>query len=185
MRVIIKSIIFVLLNIVIVTPVLAGSFSDGFKSWVLDEGVSVSVAKAEPVRLDAISAECMQCHSGRNSGHIVVKSADSAMQFTASGRQSNHPINMKYDDYATNDPNSYRPRSLLDPNISLVNGKVMCISCHQQKNNKASTQYGFGFNKELSSGSFIPVSTKAACTSKKTLTVGPRMTDLCLACHTI
>ena len=104
MKVTIQSIVFVLLTISGLPTGLAGSFSDSFKSWVLDGEASESVAKAETVNLDASSAECMQCHSGGNSGHIVVKSANSAMQFTASGRQSNHPIGMKYDENTSSDP---------------------------------------------------------------------------------
>ena len=163
MKVIFKSFIFVLLNIAIVTPALAGSFSGSFKSWVLDEGANVLVTKAESVNLDTASAECMQCHNGRNSSHIVVKSASSAMQFTVSGRQSNHPIGMKYDEFAASDPNSYRPRALLDPNISFVNGRVMCVSCHEQKNNRKKISNGYNSYAGLSTASFVSVSTQPAC----------------------
>lgn len=176
---------FALLAIFVFPPVSAGSFSDSFKSWVLGSEASASVTKAEPVSLDTVSAEGIQCHNGRDSGHIVVKSADSAMQYTTSGRQSNHPIGMKYDEYAASDPTSYRPRALLDPNVSFVNGRVMCISCHQQKNSRQSAKYGNDSYDGMSPAGFVSVSTNVACTAKKTLTVGPRVSDLCMSCHTV
>lgn len=185
MKVIFKLFIFVLLNILVLTPALAGSFSDSFKSWVLDERANVPMSKAESVNLDTASAECMQCHNGSNSSHIVVKSASSVMQFTVSGRQSNHPIGMRYDEYAASDPNSYRARGLLDPNINFVNGRVMCVSCHEQKNNRESALFGYDSYSTLSTASLVSVSTRAACTVKKKLTVGPKISDLCMSCHTV
>jgi len=182
MKVIIKSVIFVLLNIAIVAPASAGSFSDSFKSWVLNGEASASVTKAETVNLDASSAECMQCHDGRSSGHIVVKSANSAMQFTASGRQSNHPIGMNYAGYAVSNPASYRSRATLDPNIRLVSGRVACVSCHQAKEYGESARHGLDSYLKVST---VAVSNRGINSTKMKLTVGPRVTDLCMGCHTI
>lgn len=187
MKVIIKSVILVLLNIALVTPVSAGSFSNSFKSWVLDDGSGASAAKTETIRLDLSSAECMGCHNGKDSGHIVVKSANSPMQFTASGRQSNHPIGMRYDDYASSDPTSYRSSATLDPNIRLVGGRVACVSCHQLKDSRANARHGISIDpyQKVSAVTTGSQSDKKAYSSKMTLTVGPRVTDLCMACHTI
>ncbi|MDH5356663.1 MAG: hypothetical protein OEY09_19645 [Gammaproteobacteria bacterium] len=184
MKLITQSFVFVLLNISVLTPVSAGSFSDSFKSWVLDDETSAPAAKTETVRLDVSSAECMGCHNGKDSGHIVVKSANSAMQFTSSGRQSNHPIGMRYDDYAANDPASYRSSATLDPNIRLVGGRVACVSCHQLKDRSGNTPHGVSFDpyQKVSTRS---LSNNNAAASTMTLTVGPRVTDLCMACHTI
>ena len=187
MKVIIQSFVFVLLNIAVLTSESAGSSSDSFKSWVLDDGSSASAAKAETVRLDVSSAECMGCHNGMDSGHIVVKSANSAMQSTTSGRQSNHPIGMKYDEFASSDPGSYRSSATLDLNIRLVGGRVACVSCHQLKNTRGNARHGISIDPYLkvsavTSGS---VSNKNTAFSKMTLTVGPRVTDPCMACHTV
>lgn len=185
MKVIIKSLVFVLLNIAVLTPVSAGSFSDSFKSWVLDDDTSET--KADTVNLDIASADCIQCHNGRDSGHIVVKSAKSAMQFTASGRQSNHPIGMRYDEYASSKPASYRSRNTLNPNIRLVDGLVSCVSCHQQKDRSQGARHGVGIDPymKVSNTAIGSASVKNIESSKMILTVGPRATDLCMACHTI
>ena len=164
------------------SPLQAAGFPDSFRAWVLGEE-NRPAPKSEALVLDQASEGCIQCHNGRDSGHIVVKSAQSPMQFTASGRQSNHPIAMDYDRYVMEQPGSYRPRSQVDPNIRFAGGRVSCISCHLPREGTG----GFVPGPDTSPG-FLRVSHKTVsvddCTSDK-LAVGPRVTDLCLSCHII
>ncbi len=177
------SLVYILLSILVVPSVSAGTFSASFNSWLLGPQTSAAVIKAEPDKLDTASAACMQCHSDRGSGHITIKSADSPLQFSASGRQSNHPVGMNYDKYVVSQPASYRPRTRLNPNISFANGQVTCISCHEQKDGKEGAIHATGSNTGLVIASAVSVSKKDMCTSKKTLTVGPKKSDLCMSCH--
>jgi len=183
MNSVVKSFVSILLSMFAIAPVVsAGDFSESFKNWVLGPQASAAVVKLESVSLDAVSAECIQCHNGRNSSHIAIKSADSPMQFSPSGRQSNHPVGMNYDKYVVSQPASFRSRSALNPNINFANGQVACISCHEQKDREEIVN-GHGSYTGLTLVSSAPASKKDMCTSKKTLTVGPKKTDLCMSCH--
>jgi len=177
MKVFDKLLAYTLLTLCVVPVVSAAGFSEGFKNWLLEPQASELVAKADIVRLDAVSAECMQCHNSKDSGHIILKSANSSMQFAASGRQSNHPVGMNYDEYVVRQPASFRSRAMLNPNISFSNGQVTCVSCHEQKDRKELSYTG------LSSAGNVHLSKKEMCTSRKTLTVGPKKSDLCMSCH--
>lgn len=178
-----KSLIYIMLIMFAAPSVCAGTFSASFQSWLLGPQASSAVIKTEQVRLDAVSAECMQCHNGRDSSHIAIKSADSPMQFSVSGRQSNHPVGMNYDKYAASQPASYRPRSRLSPKISFANGQVACITCHQLKDSNEYESHNAGSFQKVSTASVASVSGKDMCTSRKTLTVGPKKSDLCMSCH--
>ncbi len=180
MKVIRQSIVCMLLIISVTPTVSAGSFKD----WLLGPQASVQVQKAELVVLDTVSEECMQCHRNRGSSHIVVKSADSPMQFSVSGRQANHPVGMNYDQFVVSQPASYRPRSRLNPNISFANGQVTCLSCHEQKDNERGRLHAGGSNTRLVvMARVVSISANDMCTAKKTLTVGPNKSDLCVSCH--
>jgi len=160
-----------------------GVFADSFKNWLLGPDAANSVKDTRSakvirtVKLDSVSSECLQCHNGNNSRHVTIKSADSPMRFSASGQQSNHPMGMNYDRYVAKQPASYRSRSVLSPKIVLINGQVGCISCHEQKSREERAYNG------LTATNAVVISKKQMCTSKKTLTVGPRKSDLCMACH--
>lgn len=177
-----KSFVSILLCLFATAPVSAGNFSESFKNWVFGSQANASVVRLETVSLDAVSAECIQCHNGRDSSHIAIKSADSPMQFLSSGRQSNHPVGMNYDKYVASQPASYRSRNVINPNINFANGQVGCITCHEQKD-KGDVADSHDSYVGLSVVSSVPASKKDRCTSKKTLTVGPKKTDLCLSCH--
>jgi len=183
MKIIGKSLVYIILSILVIPSVSAGSFSESFKNWVLGPEASASVIQSEPVKLDNASNECMQCHNGRDSSHISIKSADSPMQFSASGHQLNHPVGMNYDQYADSQPASYRPRAMLNPSISFANGDVSCISCHEQKSKEEITKQNIDLHTGFTTASVGVISNKDRCTSKKTLTVGPRASDLCMSCH--
>ncbi len=172
-----KSFVAVLLIVCVVPSVSAGNF----KEWLLGSG-----AKApEPVQLDVSSAQCMKCHNSKDSGHITVKHADSPMQFTASGLQTNHPVGMHYGNYALNQPASFRSRATLNPKIMLAGGRVTCISCHEQKEKDVSTANAARTYGNVLAASGGSLSGLDMCTSKKTLTVGPKTSDLCMSCHTM
>jgi hypothetical protein len=148
--------------------------------------------QAQPM-LDEIAEGCMQCHNGVQASHIVVKTADASMQFSSSGQQVNHPVGMNYDDYATRRSRAYMPRFSLDSNILLVNGQVSCVSCHRLKEtDEAGVLIETHMNENRQDTFDVPGNemqlghiNKENCTASGNLTVGPRETDLCLACHAI
>ena len=179
----IRTVLIVLAVMCISPSIYAGSFNDSFKSWLLGPEANATVIKVNPVSLDSVSSECMQCHNGRESSHITIKNADTPVQFTASGQQSNHPVGMNYDKYVSSQPGSYRPRAMLNPKIRFAIGQVTCISCHELKDKKERAMQGSVALSGEAGASALPVSKKELCTARKTLTVGPRKSDLCMSCH--
>lgn len=146
----------------------ASSFNEQFRNFVLDDTETAT----KPVSIDGASQQCMSCHNGSLGSHIQIKDAAKPMQFSSFGTRA-HPVGMQYVNYAAQRPHSFRERTALNPQIQLVDGRVGCLSCHIIKQNEMLVA--------------INQSTKAAinntCISSKTLTVGPRYTDLCLSCH--
>lgn len=156
---------------------VAGNFTDNFKSWLLD--ANIKEVMLDNNKLDAGAKACLQCHDGTGATHITFKDAAAPMQFSKFGVQTNHPVGMNYDYYALASPGSYTPRHLLDPNITLVAGRVTCVSCHQIK---AANPTARSYKVASINLQSVGVGTEN-CSVSSELTVGPRQTDLCLACH--
>ena len=165
---------------------LAGPLGDKFNRWLLGTSqVPVTAPSTLEFELDDIAQGCMQCHNGSRAAHIALKSAGTPMQFSSDGVQSNHPVGMSYDRYASAKSHQYVPRFALDPNVVLVDGNVTCISCHRLKDSTAASVVD-------QSGNIIQanwIETDGAepdpesCSASAELTVGPKEHDLCLACH--
>ncbi len=154
------------------SPAAAADFGDTFREWLLGPEVQASTRESMAVQLDAVSQSCMGCHNGTAATHISLKNARSPLQ--ALGTMNvNHPVGMDYGEYASRNPLGYQPGALLDPNIRLVDGKVGCVSCHQLK-------------VEMPQAMAVALSAPAVnsiCPASRRLTVGPKKSDLCLACH--
>ena len=170
-----------LLNLATAQAVFAGSIGDRFRNWLLGSEVQASTLEDYHPELDRIAQGCVQCHDGARARHITVKEADAPLQFSSSGVQVNHPVGMNYDYYSTSRAGNYRPRASLDSNIILVDGEVTCVSCHRLKETEESDDFieaRWDENRSVRAGI-------ESCSASKELTMGPRKTDLCLACHSM
>lgn len=165
------------LNLVVAQTAVADSLGEKFKRWVLGNEAQAAMLDDFDPETDRIVQGCTQCHDGSRAAHIAVKDAEMPLQYSSSGVQINHPIGMDYDYYAARKNGSYKPRHSLDPNIILIDGRVTCVSCHRLK--------GTARSDTLFEWRGIKTVTSVAnnCSASKRLTVGPRQTDLCLACH--
>jgi predicted CXXCH cytochrome family protein len=78
------------------------------------------------LNIDAFSAKCLECHSGRSDSLDVSYNNGN---ISHSGGRVNHPIGKDYQ--AAFNYGGYRPVAQLDTRIVLPSGLVSCISCHQ------------------------------------------------------
>lgn len=103
--------------------------------------------EAQPT-VDRVTAECLSCHDGwiARSGQAEIRSGD-----YQHGIGISHPVGVVY---PRNDP-GYVPREALPEAITLFDGKVGCVSCHNP-------YHGYGPNR---------------------LTVQITGSALCLTCH--
>ena len=175
------SAVVMLLNLATAQAVFAGSIGDRFRSWLLGSEAQASTLEDYQPELDRVAQGCVQCHDGARARHITVKEADAPLQFSSSGVQVNHPVGMRYDDFAGTRAGNYTPRFLLDSNIILLDGKVTCVSCHRLKETEEPDNF---FETHWDENRSAPVDTES-CSSSRELTVGPRESDLCLACHSM
>ena len=170
-----------MLNLLTAQTAFAESFSDKFKSWLLGSEANAATLEDSDPGMDRIARGCSQCHDGGRAAHIAVKNADAPLQFSSLGVQVNHPVGMDYDVYAARKMRSYKQRLSLDSNITLVDGKVTCISCHRIKETEVSDALIEARRQD--NGSVQSISN--SCSASNELTVGPRQSDLCLACHNL
>jgi len=169
------------LNLATAQAVFAGSIGDSFRNWLLGSEAQASTLEDYQPELDRIAQDCVQCHNGARARHIMVKDASAPLQFSSSGVQVNHPVGMNYDDFVATKAGNYTPRFSLDSNIILVDGKVTCVSCHRLKETEGSNNsFAARWDESRSARADIE-----SCSSSRELTVGPRATDLCLACHSM
>jgi hypothetical protein len=172
-------VLLLLLNLVPAQLVLADGFGDRFRSWLLGPTAQTIELENSNPELDRIAQTCIECHNRAETSHFTVKHADTPLQFSNSGMQVNHPVGMNYEFYATKKAHKYIPRLSLDSNIILVDGKVTCVSCHQLKNVERVDSF---VASRWDVGQSVPANSKN-CNASQELTMGPRETDLCLACH--
>lgn len=119
----------------------------------------------------SLSYQCISCHDGSVGQKIMLKSADTPLKFTGH-INTDHPVGMRYSEYAQREPRSYVNPTRLDNRIRLENGEVTCISCHQTNVNQVTTVTGQ-----------IPVDID--CMATGALTVTSKRTGLCMSCHVL
>ncbi len=156
--------------------VSASEFGNRFNDWLLGDQVQADVDRLEPQVLEEASRQCLSCHNGNRANRITPKAAGAPLHFQGA-TNSSHPVGMDYDLYASRKPRAYKSQATLVPAVRLVNGRVSCISCHTLKQKTQVATAGFVKVR------FYEDQTDLNCTASGELTVGPRTTDLCLACH--
>jgi hypothetical protein len=60
------------------------------------------------------SSRCLSCHDGT----------------AAPGLGDGHPVDVDYARASLHDPGRFAPAAALPPEVTLVNGAVSCVSCH-------------------------------------------------------
>ena len=167
-----------LLSFPVAKTAFAESLGDKFKRWALGSEAQAAMIDDFDARTDRLARECRQCHDGSRATHIAVKDAETPLQFSSTGVQVNHPIGMDYAAYAARNVRGFTRRHSLDPNITLIDGRVTCVSCHRLKVTASDALFGTGWpgDREVQAVS-------NDCSASTELTVGPKQSDLCLACH--
>lgn len=152
------------------TTAHAGGIGDSFRNFVLGNEVQ---AKSGASGLDTSARACLQCHDGSRATHVTARSAGGPLEIRGS-QTLNHPIGMVYDQTVMKDPQGYKSRAALHPNIRLVEGQVSCISCHQTRTDRTVAAAG---------DVHLELTNTSTCTATKQLAVGRGDRDLCMACH--
>lgn len=119
---------------------------------------------------DALTENCLGCHSDARSRFVATRLAGTPSAYVGH-RSLDHPIGMPYGEYASRFPASYRRTSSLDPSIRLIDGKVVCVSCHRLK------------SAALATHSAALGGERGECLASQELARDPYQNSLCLACH--
>jgi len=149
-----------------------------FLNWLLGPEAQAASLSISEAGLDGLDGDCISCHNGSRASNIPIKDAAAPMQFSSHGKQENHPVFMSYNEYASRKPREFTGHASLDPNILLPDGYVTCVSCHRLKQAQT-VQYSV----DMQGVAQLASLSTETCTASRELTVGPRQTDLCLACH--
>ena len=103
-----------------------------FFAKMKDSGVSIMVSGHLDTRtslegdIDNFSIQCMACHESL-ADNLNVRMSANLMRH--SSERVNHPIGMKYN--TSMRYGGYRAVNMLPAKVSLPDGKISCISCHQ------------------------------------------------------
>ena len=86
--------------------------------------------------LDRYTNQCMGCHDYDTGSQLlkVNNGGFSNRSFDNNGRSTGHPVGMRYADVANGssyNSGRYRPVSALSEELILPDGKVSCITCHE------------------------------------------------------
>lgn len=109
-----------------------GNFED---SSVDSHAIALKKAHTAPLAFDSRkliddnSRECLSCHDGT----ISTSTHSQLGQVNWQHRQGigmSHPISVDYEAAYLAKPRAYHPPESLDPNITLLNGKIGCATCH-------------------------------------------------------
>lgn len=86
-------------------------------------------------RLDPISFGCVTCHDGATAPgkEPHIKSGPAGWNISMSGGGSSHPVGMRYAEYA-GDSRNYIPMGAVSTEVTFIQGKVGCLSCHDMLN---------------------------------------------------
>jgi predicted CXXCH cytochrome family protein len=85
--------------------------------------------------IDSFSKDCVSCHDGLQASDVTVTYRNNPGSSRTGGHfnGSDHPIGMDYASYASLG-RRYKPVTMLNPKMLLVNGKVGCLTCHNPLN---------------------------------------------------
>lgn len=87
--------------------------------------------------IDPISLECVTCHDGANapgvSPHVKIRPTRLKSFIRETGKDNDHPIGMRYTEY-TFDRRNYVPMGAVSAEVTFIQGKVGCLSCHDMLN---------------------------------------------------
>ena len=159
-------------------PAAGETFGERFQNWVFgSDPAQTRFVSAEGIEVER---RCLGCHDGLIATRITTKDADSPMRFSSRGKQVVHPTGMNYDEYAGARATSFRSRQTLDSGIVLIDGSVTCVSCHRLAAGVTTAELAGtdAFNDYAPGDAAL-----GGCLASAELTVGPRISDLCLACH--
>lgn len=93
--------------------------------------------RLQPDQLDFESQQCMRCHDGSSAKRIELRPVEAPIEFEMNGwlRTTNHSIGMSYAETYEANPTEYIAPENLNPNITLIDGRIGCLSCHLKKEN--------------------------------------------------
>ncbi len=140
-------------------------------------GVAGDEQRLTPAQLDPESRACMGCHNGSGGRAIALRPVTAPVEMAWEGHLTtvNHSIGMDYAQSYLENRALYTPPAALNPAITLVNGRVGCLSCHLKKREEA----GGGEVRVL------PASLARAgeCTADEALARKVFGSSLCVECH--
>lgn len=119
-------------------PTIASDASDDSGFSLISFGMN-NRADNQEGGIDSFSKDCLSCHDGVRASDVSVdyrsRPGSSRTGRLVSGKD--HPIGMDYASYAAFG-RGYKPASMLNTKMVLVNGKVGCLSCHDPLNSEKS-----------------------------------------------
>jgi len=160
----------------------SSDFGDAFKDYILGADQQSSMAVQNTVAnlpSESVSSHCIACHDGNKVSGVTLKHADAPIKFTGHG-SVNHPVGMKYENYARHDPAMFVAPERLDRRIMLEAGEVTCVSCHALNDGLIDETEKYIKTNALSAEEIFPGNCSA---DKNNLTTGSNITTLCLSCH--
>lgn len=104
------------------------AMKDGGRSLQQSGHAAPSAAQSKmSVGIDALSLQCMGCHNQQNDVAGVRVGGSGVVRHDSGG--ANHPIGIAYPVFSVG--NALRPISSLPKFITLPEGKLSCVSCHE------------------------------------------------------
>lgn len=92
-------------------------------------------ATGESQTVDSFSFDCMSCHDGMNAKYhdVRIRNGEREGSMSLQTVLASHPIGMHYGS-AAYENRSLRDQRLLNSSMTMVDGRVGCLSCHNLLN---------------------------------------------------
>ena len=158
----------------LIMPATATAVPESIHGSVIETPATMAttVLHESGTTLDRISVQCLSCHDGVIASSVNAKQPRTLMQFRGPS-SLDHPVGMSYAQVAQRKRGAYIPASALDTSVTLVNGKVSCVSCHTLEGTVGHPDISKQTQRQIEIG----------CVSVKTLTDKQNRQELCLSCH--